>query len=142
MATSTTSDPLPSRTLPSHPAYPSDASPAAPFVRHDAYEQGQTSRSNEVVKEDLKGKGKGKERAIDLRGFAAGTASGLTKLVVGASLSSSSTRDEVLRKDYSGDRSPIRRDQGPTTMFAARDVRRAVGVSEDDYSGGRAAGVV
>ncbi|BGO91367.1 hypothetical protein NBRC10512_007107 [Rhodotorula toruloides] len=83
MATSTTSDPLPSRTLPSHPAYPSDASPAAPFVRHDAYEQGQTSGSMEVVKEDLKGKGKGKERAVDLRGFAAGTASGMTKLVVG-----------------------------------------------------------
>ncbi|GAA6041354.1 hypothetical protein JCM8097_007681 [Rhodosporidiobolus ruineniae] len=61
MSTSTHSDPLPGPALPGHPAPPSQASPAAAI------------KLSEPKKGDW----------FDARGFMAGTASGVTKLVVG-----------------------------------------------------------
>lgn len=89
MATSTTSDPLPYPTLPHHPVAPAQTSPAAGLVHTPTAGGAESSSSSSSG-----GKGKGKEQGIDLKGFAAGTASGVTKLIVGASaplLSSSSS---------------------------------------------------
>ncbi|GAA6006636.1 uncharacterized protein JCM10292_006015 [Rhodotorula paludigena] len=80
MSTSTTSDPLPAPALPSHSATPSQLSPAAPLAGAAATTSSSTSSGGPPAS-GRKDKGKGK--AIDLKGFAAGTASGLTKLVVG-----------------------------------------------------------
>ncbi|GAA6057257.1 hypothetical protein JCM3770_003826 [Rhodotorula araucariae] len=65
MATSTTSDPLPAPVLPSHSVTPAQMSPAAAIAG--------PSRSD----------GNAKANGVDLKGFAAGVASGVTKLVVG-----------------------------------------------------------
>ncbi|GAA5904900.1 hypothetical protein JCM6882_003236 [Rhodosporidiobolus microsporus] len=76
MATSVHSDPLPAPVLPSPPQTsslaPGDTSPAGPLTGPH--------------KDDVKAREKGKKKDegwIDLKGFAAGTASGVTKLVVG-----------------------------------------------------------
>ncbi|GAA5858957.1 hypothetical protein JCM8547_007174 [Rhodosporidiobolus lusitaniae] len=70
MSTSTHSDPLPSPALPSSSAHPTPAqlSPAAALPS---------------VQAGAGGEGKAEESLIDLKGFAAGTASGITKLIVG-----------------------------------------------------------
>ncbi|GAA5916375.1 hypothetical protein JCM8208_003415 [Rhodotorula glutinis] len=76
MATSTTSDPLPYPTLPHHPVAPAQTSPAAGLVHTPTADRGAGSSSSSS-------KGKGKDKGVDLKGFAAGTASGVTKLIVG-----------------------------------------------------------
>ncbi|GAA6021690.1 hypothetical protein JCM10207_008541, partial [Rhodosporidiobolus poonsookiae] len=82
MSTSTTSNPLPAPILPGNPVSPSDASPTGAVTGWAA--QGRNEDGAGAAKGNgEKGKGKGKERAFDLSGAAAGTASGVTKLIVG-----------------------------------------------------------
>lgn len=92
MSTSTTSDPLPVPALPAHHATPIETGfaggvPAVGEYSHEELER--IARAREADRqEELRRNGaaqaEGKGSAIDLRGFAAGTASGFTKLVVGA----------------------------------------------------------
>lgn len=73
--------------------------------------------------------------AVDLRGFAAGTASGITKLVVGKvepPLLIPNTGDSGYSLRDSDRRTPVRRDQSPVTMHAPGDLRRSVGLPQAD----------
>ncbi|POY72121.1 hypothetical protein BMF94_4853 [Rhodotorula taiwanensis] len=89
MSTSTTSDPLPVPALPSHHASPVETGFAGSVPGIGEYQHGELERRlrNEHELAAVVGRQaeshKQEESAIDLRGFAAGTASGLTKLVVG-----------------------------------------------------------
>lgn len=91
MSTSTTSDPLPVPALPSHHASPVETGFAGSVPGIGEYQHVELERRlrNEHELAAVVGRQaeshKQEESAIDLRGFAAGTASGLTKLVVGAS---------------------------------------------------------
>lgn len=74
--------------------------------------------------------------AVDLRGFAAGTASGITKLVVGTLRQPpflpalQTERIRVLTRPVLDRRTPVRRDQSPVTMLATGDLRRSVGLPQ------------
>lgn len=96
MSTSTTSDPLPVPALPRHHATPVQTGFAGPLPAVQKAEEElllleQQRRSRDAAIEADKSMEKEKQGgggggAVDLRGFAAGTASGITKLVVGKSV--------------------------------------------------------
>ncbi|GAA5980021.1 hypothetical protein JCM11641_008265 [Rhodosporidiobolus odoratus] len=95
MSTSTTSDPLPSPALPSSTLYPSDLSPAAPLMGNHLDSAASSAKGKEQATDDglapsrydavveASQRAKKTEGWLDLRGAAAGTASGITKLIVG-----------------------------------------------------------
>ncbi|BGP57295.1 hypothetical protein JCM8202_002872 [Rhodotorula sphaerocarpa] len=91
MSTSTTSDPLPVPALPAHHATPIETGfaggvPAVGEYSHEELERIARAREadwQEELRRNGAAQAEGKGSAIDLRGFAAGTASGFTKLVVG-----------------------------------------------------------
>lgn len=151
MATSTTSDPLPYPTLPHHPVSPAQTSPASSLVHTP-------SPAGSAPGADSRGKGKGKETAVDLKGFAAGTASGVTKLIVGAppppappppsrqtppglTLGFFPPRPPLAQPPHTR-RSPLRRRQSAHAVLPTGHVRRARRVPDADDPGRRAARAV
>ncbi|GAA5882129.1 hypothetical protein JCM3774_005450 [Rhodotorula dairenensis] len=87
MSTSTTSDPLPVPALPAHHATPIQTGFAGPLPAIERAQREELERlegrAGAGADAGMTGENTAKESAVDLRGFAAGTASGLTKLVVG-----------------------------------------------------------
>lgn len=87
MSTSTTSDPLPVPALPAHHATPIQTGFAGPLPAIERAQREELARlegqTGAGAGAGMSGETAAKESAVDLRGFAAGTASGLTKLVVG-----------------------------------------------------------
>jgi hypothetical protein len=150
MSTSTTSDPLPVPALPRHHATPVQTGFAGPLpavqkAEEELLAQQQQQRHLQLQREAEKsmekkqgGGGGGGGGAVDLRGFAAGTASGITKLVVGASRQRPSSlccsrfeKDPVTHsRIWIPRRTPVRRDQSPVTMHATGDLRRSVGLPQ------------
>ncbi|BGP18730.1 hypothetical protein JCM10213v2_006796 [Rhodosporidiobolus nylandii] len=88
MSTSTTSDPLDAPSLPGTSIRPCDTTPAAPLLRASGISAKGKEREVDVpspaTAAGAGAAGKKSESWIDLKGFAAGTASGITKLIVGA----------------------------------------------------------
>ncbi|GAA5944752.1 hypothetical protein JCM10213_009209 [Rhodosporidiobolus nylandii] len=87
MSTSTTSDPLDAPSLPGTSIRPCDTTPAAPLLRASGISAKGKEREVDVpspaTAAGAGAAGKKSESWIDLKGFAAGTASGITKLIVG-----------------------------------------------------------